>query len=100
MSYPYLELEVVRWAEARGIVQNSNPLAQAEKTLEECGELLIAAATGDMNAYKDALADVLITLIIGAACADVDLVACLNDGYETIKHRTGKLGKNGVFIKD
>jgi NTP pyrophosphatase (non-canonical NTP hydrolase) len=114
MSYKSLELDVIRWAEARQIIQHSNIAAQARKTLEEAGELL-EAATGLMVAtecgdqaliehweekYYDALADVLITLIIGAACADVDLVKCLENGYETIKPRTGKLNKDGVFVKD
>ena len=99
MSYQKLELEIVRWAEARGIVQNSTPLAQARKTLEECGELLEAAAIGDGYAYRDAIGDVLITLIVGAACADVDVVDCLNQAYEEIKDRKGHLRPDGVFVK-
>jgi NTP pyrophosphatase (non-canonical NTP hydrolase) len=117
MSYADLELKVVRWAEARQIIQNSNIQAQARKTLEEAGELLEAATAVSMfegagidpwnekrvewqQKYRDALADVLITLIIGAACADVDLIECLGEGYDTIKNRTGKLREDGIFVKD
>lgn len=111
-TYTQLELDVVRWGEARGIVQNSNIVAQARKTLEEAGELLEAAAridaTGDdpsrtsknAVAYRDALGDVLVTLILGAATADVDLVSCLEQAYEEIKDRKGYLRSDGVFVKE
>lgn len=104
MSYSDLELKVVRWAEDRKIVQNSSPVAQARKTLEEAGELLEAAAClphdpSAMAAYRDALADVLITLVVGAACADVDLIECFAGGYEVIKDRKGYLRADGVFVK-
>ena len=99
-SYRELEIHIIRWAEERSIVQNSTPLAQAGKTLEECGELLIAAATGDMDAYRDSIGDVLVTLIVGAACADVDVLSCLEQAYQEIKSRTGTLRPDGVFVKD
>jgi NTP pyrophosphatase (non-canonical NTP hydrolase) len=100
MSYASLEIDIVRWAEARGIVQNSTPMAQAIKTAEEVAELLKATNLGDIKEMRDAYADIMITLIIGAAIADVDLVDCLADSYETIKNRTGKLAANGIFVKD
>ena len=127
MSYADLELNVVRWAEARGIVQNSNPAAQARKTLEEAGELLEAAARMQVafdiqniidhnekraegsvhlmhklyrEQYRDALGDVLVTLIVGAATADVDLMSCLSQAYEEIKDRKGYLRPDGVFVKE
>jgi NTP pyrophosphatase (non-canonical NTP hydrolase) len=116
MSYSETELKVIRWAEDRRIIPNSNPKAQAQKTLEEAGELLEAATamrvlelTGRMDtpiyghfedAYKDAVGDVLVTLIIGAALADVDVVECLNKAYDEIKDRTGTMNEKGVFVKD
>jgi hypothetical protein len=42
MSYADIEMKVVQWGEARGIVQNSTPAAQAIKTQEELDELLDA----------------------------------------------------------
>lgn len=115
-SYRILELDVIRWAEDRQIIPNSTPIAQAGKTLEEAGELLESAArmkamldTGiDRNAsiyqaelkrYRDAVGDIVVTLINGCALADVDLVDCLEMAYEEIKDRKGTLMPNGVFVK-
>lgn len=100
MSYASFEIDVIHWGEARGIVQNSTPLAQARKTLEECGELIEACATGNKEAMADAYADILITLIMGCATADLDLTTCLGKGYEVIKNRKGHLNKSGIFVKE
>ena len=121
MSYADAELDVIRWAEARKIIQNSNIQAQARKTLEEAGELLEAATMVEglcalrdegvctietdiqlhrwRGKYRDALGDVLVTLIVGSATADVDLVECLKEAYEEIKDRKGYLKPDGTFVK-
>jgi NTP pyrophosphatase (non-canonical NTP hydrolase) len=99
MSYAEYEMKVVQWGEARGIVQNSKPLAQARKTLEECGELIEACATGDRAAMADAYGDILVTLIMGCATADLDLTTCLEGAYGEIKNRKGHLRPDGVFVK-
>ena len=98
-TYRSTEIEVVRWAEARQIIPNSTPLAQAIKTTEEVAELLKALSKGDKAEAKDAYGDILVTLIIGAALADVDLVDCLNGAYKQIKDRKGYLTKDGIFVK-
>ena len=100
MSYSELELKVIRWGEARGIVQNSNPLAQAGKTQEELNELFAALAKGDHAEMKDAYGDILVTLIMGCATADIDLVECLGLAYNEIKDRKGYLTPDGIFVKE
>ncbi len=99
-AYRILELEVLRWAEARQIIPNSTAMAQAIKTHEELGELLSALHRNNKEEIADAYADILITLIIGSDLAGFDLVDCLERGYETIKDRKGYLREDGVFIKD
>jgi NTP pyrophosphatase (non-canonical NTP hydrolase) len=99
-SYKELELQVIRWAEHRHIIPNSTPLAQAIKTTEEVAELLKALSRGDMDEAKDAYGDILVTLIIGAALADVDLTHCLGLAFDQIKDRRGHLSKDGIFVKD
>lgn len=99
MTYTDLEMKVVQWGEARGIVQHSNNMAQAIKTLEEVGELLEAIHNGEKDAQKDAYGDILVTLIIGCATADFSLVECLELAYKQIKDRKGYLDSSGVFVK-
>lgn len=99
MSYANTEMKVIQWGEARGIVQNSTPFAQALKTKEELEELFDAISKDDKDAIKDAYGDILVTLVMGAACADLDLVECFKGAYEEIKDRKGFLNKEGLFIK-
>lgn len=125
-SYRELEGGVLRWSEARKIIPRSTPAAQAVKTLEEAGELLVAAAEvrvlNKMAALlephgpamarlaelrgkavadlEDAVGDVVVTLINVCALADIDLVLCLGKAYKEIRHRTGTLGEDGIFRKD
>lgn len=99
-TYTELEMNIVRWAEDRKIIPNSNPLAQAIKTTEEVAELLTAINKGDRKAAIDAYGDVLVTLIIGAALADLNLVSCLESAWLEIKDRKGYLGADGIFYKE
>lgn len=99
MSYAKTEIAVIQWGEARGIVQNSTAFAQALKTKEELEELFDAIAKDDKAAIKDAYGDILVTLIMGCACADLDLVTCLEGVYNEIKDRKGFLNKDGIFVK-
>ena len=98
-EYSDLELKVIRWAEARGIVQNSNNMAQAIKTLEEVQELFAAIHKKDRAAQEDAYGDILVTLIVGCATADISLMHCLGLAYEQIKDRKGFLTPDGIFVK-
>lgn len=100
MSYAELELKVIQWGEARRIVQNSNPLAQASKTQEELNELVEAINKGDRDEMKDAYGDILVTLIIGAATTDIDMMECLELAYNQIKDRKGYLNADGIFVKE
>jgi NTP pyrophosphatase (non-canonical NTP hydrolase) len=99
-SYRATEMQVIQWAQDRQIIPNSTPIAQAIKTKEEVGELFDALMTKDHAALRDAYGDILVTLIIGAALADVDLVDCLNDAYKEIKDRKGHLNAAGIFVKE
>ena len=99
MSFANVEMKVIQWGEARQIVQNSTAFAQATKTQEELNELFEAIESGDREAMKDAYGDILVTLIMGCACADLDLVECLDGAYQEIKNRKGYLSKEGLFIK-
>lgn len=100
MSYAEIEIQVIRWGEARGIVQNSTAMAQLKKTMEEVDELYEAIEAGDRTAMADAYGDILVTLVMGCACADLDLVTCFEGAYQEIKDRKGYLTPEGIFVKE
>jgi NTP pyrophosphatase (non-canonical NTP hydrolase) len=100
MSYAELELKVIRWGEKRGIVQNSTAAAQAKKTIEELDELLAAIKANDRAEMADAYGDILVTLVMGCACADLDLVECFEGAYNQIKDRRGYMNAEGIFVKE
>jgi NTP pyrophosphatase (non-canonical NTP hydrolase) len=100
MSFAKTEMNVIVWGTQRGIVQNSTPFAQAMKTNEELKELFEAIEANDRVAMADAYGDILVTLIMGCATADLDLVECLEGAYNEIKDRKGHLSKEGLFIKE
>lgn len=119
-DYRKLELQVIRWASDRKIIPNGTIAGQASKTAEEAAELVEAAAVlsfikslpaeqQDLLArqraewegkFKDAVGDIVVTLINGCFLADVDLVSCLAQAYDEIKDRKGTLLPNGVFVKE
>ena len=100
MTFAKTEMLTIQWGEARGIVQNSTPYAQAKKTQEELYELFEAIEDGDREAMADAYGDILVTLVMGCACADLDLLTCFQGAYEEIKFRRGHLNKDGIFVKE
>lgn len=99
-TFAALEIDVVRWAEARRIIPNAKPYSQLLKAVAEMGELADAENKGDMPAIKDGVGDVLVCLINYCALRDIDLTECLAGAYEEIKHRKGTLMPNGVFVKE
>lgn len=99
MSFAEVEMDVIRWSEARGIIQNSDSKTQLLKALSEMGELADAITKRDRDGIIDGIGDVLVCLVNVAAIEDVDLTACLKAAFEEIKDRRGYLNKEGVFIK-
>ena len=100
MSYESTEIDVVRWGEARGIIQNSDSKTQLLKAFSEMGELADAITKRNRDAIIDGLGDVLVCLTMVAAIEDVDVKHCFASAYDQIKDRKGYLNKEGVFIKD
>ena len=100
MSFSELELDVIRWSEARKIIPNSTPLAQAFKAVEEINELVDALRDGDREGAIDGAGDTLVCLINVCALMDVNLTDCLAHAYNQIKDRRGTLGADGIFVKE
>jgi NTP pyrophosphatase (non-canonical NTP hydrolase) len=99
-TYQTLELDIIRWAEARQIIPNSTAQAQLLKAVSEMGELADATLKKQMPAITDGVGDVMVCLIIYCALLDINLVDCMEWAYEEIKERKGTLLQNGVFVKE
>lgn len=97
-SYTALELAVIQWAEAKGIIAGSDAKTQCLKFMSEAGELADAVAKGSDFDTADAIGDVLVTLIILADLCHLNLVECLQTAYNVISKRSGVM-INGVFCK-
>jgi NTP pyrophosphatase (non-canonical NTP hydrolase) len=97
----YFELEacIEDWAKEKGIMDNANPIKQAMKTQEEVTELCNAILDNDVHEIKDAIGDIIVTLIIQAKMQGTTVEECLNAAYSVIKKRTGSM-VNGTFVKD
>jgi NTP pyrophosphatase (non-canonical NTP hydrolase) len=99
-SFNIVELDVVRWGEARSIIENSTSAAQVKKTQEEVQELVDAIAANNKAEIIDAIGDVMVTLTMIAAIEDVSLLKCYESAYNEIKNRKGYLTKEGIFVKE
>lgn len=99
-TYREVELDILRWAEARRIIPNAQPQAQLNKALEELSELFKAELRQDAAEIRDGVGDVVVCLINYCALRDIDLVDCLGGAYEEIKDRRGTLLPDGTFVKD
>ncbi len=98
-SFYELSLYVIKWAEERGIFDDGDPLAQLDKTQEELNETIEAVKNDDHAEIADGIGDMLVTIIIAAKMMDLDPTTCLEQAYNEIKDRTGKM-VDGKFVKD
>ena len=89
--------QVEQWAIDKGL-DKADSTKQFLKTSEEFGEIAAALARNDMDEFKDAVGDTVVTLIILAQQKGYTLQECLQTAYDVIKGRTGQT-INGVFVK-
>lgn len=98
-DYFELECAIEVWAEEKGILAQATPIKQAMKTQEELTELCNAILNENKEEIKDAIGDIMITLIIQAKMQGLTIEECLNTAYDVISKRTGQM-INGQFVKD
>lgn len=98
-DYFELECAIEQWAEDKGILAKATPIKQAMKTQEELTELCNAILNDDKEEIKDAIGDIMVTLIIQAKMQGMTIEECLNAAYDVISKRTGQM-INGQFVKD
>ena len=100
MSYADVEMKIIQWAEARKIIPNSTPQAQLLKAVEEMGELAAATIRNNQSSIEDSIGDVMVCLVNYCALQDINLVTCMENAYDEIKHRKGYMNTSGQFVKE
>jgi NTP pyrophosphatase (non-canonical NTP hydrolase) len=115
MGFKKLSSRVVFWARQKGILASATALSQHSKTQEEVNELF-EALMADRNQLpsfidskgklkntkaeiKDAIGDILVTLLIQCRLQNLSALDCLNSALNVIEKRNGKM-VGGVFVKD
>lgn len=84
---------------------SSSPLAQVEKTQEELDELFSALEDLERGSGKaleeviDAIGDIQVTLIMVCNLLNLNYDSCLEQAYEVISKRSGKM-VDGKFVKE
>lgn len=104
MKYEELQEKAIQWADNRNIFENSDAIKQISKTQEELDETLDALKRlkqGEETILEvaDGIGDMLVTIILLAKMVGLDSVDCLEDAYEEIKDRKGKM-VDGLFVKE
>ena len=99
-TYRIVELDIIRWAEARKIIPNAKPYTQLMKAGSEMGELFDAELKNNPKMIKDAIGDVMVCLVNYCALKDIDIVECMNIAYQEIKDRKGYMTPDGTFVKE
>jgi NTP pyrophosphatase (non-canonical NTP hydrolase) len=91
--------ELIRqWATERGIYEKGNSQTQFVKLMEEAGELAQALLKRDEPEIFDAIGDMVVVLTNLAALEGVSIEKCIDDAYDEIANRKGKM-INGTFVK-
>lgn len=104
MSLERLEKDIQKWGKDKGILTDEPKttdrcLAQYFKTEEETQELFDAIVVDNLEELRDAIGDIIVTLIMQTSLWGVTLEECVQQAYDVIIKRTGKM-IDGVFVKD
>lgn len=111
--------QVKQWFHDKGIIANSNPLKQLEKSQEELTEtrdavvrlhesrLIMSIENCDtemhqkahLEAAKDGIGDTVVTLIGVCEMLNLELADCLDHAYQIISQRSGQM-VDGKFVKN
>ncbi len=97
MKLNELVSSIEKWSSNKGL-DKADPSKQFLKVTEEVGEVAAALARGNMDALKDGIGDVVVTLVILAQQNGLTLEECTQAAYDEIKGRTGRM-IDGVFVK-
>lgn len=98
MNLNNLTNDIEKWAIDRSL-DTADPNKQMLKLMEEVGELAEGLAKGDEWAITDSIGDIYVVLTILSMQLGVSVESCIEESYNEIKDRKGKM-INGVFVKE
>ena len=87
------------WADIRGLYVEGDPKTQALKLVEEVGETCRAILKENDSEAIDGIGDCVVVLTNLAELLGVSIEECIEEAYNVIAKRKGKM-INGTFIKD
>ncbi len=87
------------WADERGLYDEGDPKTQYIKLMEEAGEVGRAILKEDTVEIIDGIGDMVVVLTNLAELHGVTIEECIQEAYNVISRRTGKM-VNGTFVKD
>jgi len=87
------------WADERGLYDKGDTKTQYLKLMEEAGELGRAILKNDQPEVVDAIGDMVVVLTNLSELAGYKIEHCIDQAYNVISKRTGKM-VNGTFVKD
>lgn len=98
----YREQDIVNWGVARNILGPTGEgtrKTQARKTHAEVVELEDAILCDDIDAARDAIGDIYVTLVMQAQLWELSMEECIEAAWNEIKDRKGRM-VNGTFVKE
>ncbi len=87
------------WANERGLYDKGDPKTQYIKLMEEAGEVGRAKLKEDTDEIIDGIGDMVVVLTNLAELHGITIEECIQEAYDVISKRTGKM-VNGTFVKD
>lgn len=91
--------DIRQWAEARNLIDGSDPKSQMLKLIEEMGELADAIGKGNTGETVDAIGDMVVVLTIISQQIDFAIEECIEHAWQQIKDRRGRM-VDGIFVKE
>jgi NTP pyrophosphatase (non-canonical NTP hydrolase) len=88
---------IKQWHKDRNLIEGSTDKQQFMKLLEEVFEL--QRNINDKKCLKDDIGDIIVVLINIAERNNLTILECLEQAYEDIKDRKGKM-VDGIFVKE
>lgn len=99
MTLEELETKIVDWGTQRGILPNVDMVAQYNKTIEEMEELGEGIIKDNIEEVRDAIGDIFVTLVMQTQAWNLSMAECVEQAWNDIKDRKGKM-VDGQFVKE